>query len=140
MEIMNTSLILLSDNVIRHGEVFRKRVKHCIEIEWLYGSKYGGVGFGFNDTYARFTNYYDYPGNLYINIIETTPNIVISYSDHKRVLLCFESKDIREYIIIKGDEKRTTRFTSANPPDGWSIIYFNGDIKNEYDYEDHFAV
>ena len=118
--------IYISDDVIRHASIERKIVKHCIEVLWISGTKAGGVGFGFNTSYLRFTESLR-PGYKNVTIIDL-PKLYIPMADSKRAMICLDTTVPQHvFTVIKNNQKRETKFQFPSPSKPIRVTFYNGD-------------
>ena len=120
-------IVYTSDTTIRQASIERRKVKHCLEVQWISGSKNGGVGFGFDDSYVRFTEMYDYAGSKNVKIIKN-PNLKIPMTDSKKGMICLDnSGPYNLFTVIKNNYRRETQFSYPSPFKPIRITLYNGD-------------
>ena len=126
-------IIYTIDNQIRYGPIERKTVKHCAEIQWISGVYYGGVGFGYESSYVRYTHNYNYSGNKNVGIIRHE-FLTIPMDDKQRIMICLDNT-LEEHIftVIKGNLIRKTTFTYSSNSKMIQMILYNGNYSRSSD-------
>ena len=104
-----------------------RKVKHCVEIECAQEScTRGGIGFGNNGSYIRYSSDYDFPGNTNVKFIKQN-NFYITINDTNRILVCLDNTQIdNQFTVIKNNTIRTHSFRFIPPIDTLKIITYQG--------------
>ena len=127
----NSAILLTSDNVIRYGSLERKIVKPCFEFECAEETcSQGGIGFGNEGSYVRFTTAYDYPGGTNINFVERN-DFYIKMNDEKRLLICLDNTEKNnKFTVMKDEEIRIHTFKFVNNIKTIKLITYLGSISS----------